>query len=73
MDQIISAHRPDIAIHDSFESSAIPIDVATPTDANIVDKAWEKILKYVDLCVELELQKIWSLRCIKFIPMVIGA
>ena len=70
MDQIISAHRPDIVVHDSLECSAILIDVAIPADVNIVDKKWEKILKYVDLC--LELQKIWNLRCSKFIPIVIG-
>ena len=54
-----------------LERSAILIDVAIPADVNIVDKEWEKILKYVDLC--LKLQKIWNLRCIKFIPIVIGA
>ena len=65
-DRIISAHSPDIVIHDSFERSAILIDVAIPADVNIIDKEREKILKYVDL--RLELQKIWNLRCIKFIP-----
>ena len=70
-DRIISAHRPDIVVHDSLERSAILIDVAIPADVNIVDKEREKILKYVDL--RLELQKIWNLRCIKFIPIVIGA
>ena len=44
--------------------------VAILADVNIADKEWEKILKYVDIC--LELQKIWNLRCIKFIPIVIG-
>ena len=82
MDQIISAYRPDIVVHDSLECSAILshdslecfailIDVAIPADVNIFDKEQEKILKYADLC--LELQKIWNLRCIKFISMVIGA
>ena len=69
-DQIISAHRPDIVIHDTLERSAILIDVAIPADVNIVDKEQKKILKYVELC--LELQKIWNHRCIKFIPIVIG-
>ena len=59
-DRIISAHRPDTVVHDSFKCSAILIDVVIPADVNIVDKEWEKILKYVDLC--LELQKIWNLR-----------
>ena len=70
-DRINSAHRPDIVVHDSLERSVILIDVAIPADVNIVDKEREMILKYVDL--RLELQKIWNLRCIKFIPIVIGA
>jgi len=37
-DRVISAHRPDIVIHDSFECSAILIDVAILVDVNIVDK-----------------------------------
>lgn len=69
-DRVISAHRPDIVIHDSGERSALVIDVAIPADVNIVDKEREKILKYVDL--RLELQKIWNLRSIKCIPIVIG-
>ena len=42
-----------------------------PADVNIIDTEREKILKYVDL--QLELQKIWNLRCIKFIPIVLGS
>ena len=33
-------------------------------------KEHEKVLKYQDLC--LELQQIWNLRTIKFVPTVIG-
>ena len=69
-DRSISAHRPDIVIHDNLECSAILIDVAIPVDVNIMDKECEKMLKYVDL--RLELQMIWNLRCIKFIPIAIG-
>ena len=54
MDQIISAHRPDIVVHDSLECSTILMDVAIPADVNIVDKEWEKMLKYVDLRLELQ-------------------
>ena len=55
-DRTISALRPDIVIHDSLDHSAILNDVAIPADVNIIDKECEKILKYVDL--RLELQKI---------------
>ena len=70
MDQVISAHRPDIVIHDFLEHSTLLLDVAISVDVNIVNKEWEKLLKYVDLW--LELQKIWNLRSIKVIPIVIG-
>ena len=46
------------------------LDVSIPADFNIVEKEREKIRKYQDLC--LELQRIWSLRTIKFLPIVIG-
>ena len=42
-DIVILAHRLDIVILDSFEHSAILIDVAIPADVNIVDKELEKI------------------------------
>ena len=70
-DHIISAHRPDIIIHDSTQRLAILLDVAIPADFNIVDKEKEKIQKYQDLC--LELQRIWNLRTITFVPIIIGA
>ena len=68
-DRVISVHRPDIVIHDSFKCSAILIDVPIPADVNIADKERENILKCVDLC--LELQKTWSLRSIKVISIVV--
>ena len=49
-------YRPDIVIHDSFECSAILIDVAIPADVNIVDEEREKILKYVDLRLDLYME-----------------
>ena len=69
-DHVISAHRPDIVVHDFVEHSAMLLDVSIPADFNIVEKEREKIQKYKDLCFEL--QQIWKLRKIKFIPIVIG-
>jgi len=45
------------------------LDVSIPADFNIVEKEREKIQKYKDLCFEL--QQIWKLRTIKFVPIVI--
>ena len=69
--RVISAHRSDIVVHDSMGCSAILTDIAILADVNIIDKECEKILKHVDL--RLELQKIWNHRWIKFIPIVIDA
>jgi len=44
--------------------------VSIPADFNIVEKEREKIQKYKDLCFEL--QQIWKLQTIKFVPIVIG-
>ena len=46
------------------------LDVSIPADFNIVEKEHEKIQKYHDPC--LELQQIWNLQTIKFLPIVIG-
>ena len=66
-DRVISAHRPDIVVHNCIELSVLVLDVSIPAD---VEKEHEKALKYQDLC--LELQQIWNLRTIKFAPIVIG-
>jgi len=68
--RVISAHRPDIVVHDFVERSAMLLDVSIPVDFNIVEKEREKIQKHKDLCFEL--QQIWKLRTIKFVPIVIG-
>ena len=50
--------------------TGILIDVAIPADANIASKESEKMDKYQDLCIEL--QRLWNLRTVKVIPIVIG-
>jgi hypothetical protein len=46
------------------------IDVAIPTDRNVVQKEAEKKLKYKSLCIEI--QRMWNLKC-TIIPVIIGA
>jgi hypothetical protein len=48
----------------------IIIDVAIPSDKNVIQKEAEKKLKYKNLSIEI--QKIWNMKCF-FIPVIIGA
>ena len=46
------------------------IDVAIPTDRNVVQKEAEKKLKYKSLCIEM--QWMWNLKC-TITPVITGA
>jgi hypothetical protein len=46
------------------------IDVATPSDRNVIQKESEKKLKYKNLSIEI--QRMWSMKCF-VIPVIIGA
>jgi len=46
------------------------IDVAIPTDRNVILKKGEKKLKYKSLCIEI--QQMWNMKC-KILPVIIGA
>ena len=48
-DKIIVKRRPDIAIVNKMEKTAIIIDVAIPGDKRLTDKDKEKIQKYQNL------------------------
>ena len=48
-DKIIVKRRPDIAIVNKMEKTAIIIDVAIPGDKIIIDKKNERIEKYQNL------------------------
>jgi hypothetical protein len=63
-------NRPDIIIKNKKEKTCTLIDVAIPTDRNMVQKEVEKKLKYKSLCIEI--QRMWNLKCI-IIPVIIGA
>ena len=47
------------------------LDVTISAEFNIVEKEYEKILKYQDLC--LKQQQIWNLRMIKFVNGATGS
>jgi hypothetical protein len=46
------------------------IDVAIPGDENVIQKEAEKILKYIDLSIEI--QRMWNVKR-RVIPVIIGA
>ena len=52
-DNVIAERRPDIAIVNKMEETAIIIDVAIPGDKTIIDKEKEKIEKYQNIKREI--------------------
>ena len=53
-DREVTANRPDIIIKNKKEETCTLIDVAIPTDRNVVQKEAEKKLKYKSLCIEIQ-------------------
>ena len=70
MDRKIDANRPDIIIKNHEEQTCIMMDMAVPSDQNILLKGFQKLPKYKDL--EVKVTKMWKLKT-KIIPVVIGA
>ena len=52
-DREVTANRPDIVIKNKQETTCTLIDVAIPTDRNVVQKEVEKKLNYKSLCIEI--------------------
>lgn len=69
-DKKISHNRPDIVLIDKRNSKCQIIDVACPGDKRIQGKEIEKIEKYTDLAVEI--QRLWKMKSVKVVPIVIG-
>ena len=70
-DRVIEARRPDIVFANKTENSAQIIDVAIPGDSRVLDKEVEKIEKYQML--KDEISRLWGMRSVTVIPVVIGA
>jgi hypothetical protein len=64
------ANRPDIIIKNKKDKTCLLIDVAIPSDKNIIQKEAEKKLKYKNLSTEI--QRMWNMKCF-VIPVIIGA
>ena len=70
-DHEIEARRPDIVLVKKKEATAVIVDIAVPGDTRIKTKEQDKILKYQDL--KREIKKLWKLKSVKVVPIVVGA
>lgn len=70
-DNTISARRPDIILVEKKSKKCLIIDIAVPVDKNVTVKENEKIDKYDDL--KWELTRLWHLKKVEIVPIVIGA
>ncbi len=71
VDRAIRERRPDLVVVNKKMKEAWLIDVAVPGDARVANKEVEKQVKYRDLAIEV--QRLWELKKVKVIPIVIGA
>jgi hypothetical protein len=62
-------NRPDIIIKNK-DKTCLLIDVAIPSDKNVIQKEAEKKLKCKNLSIEI--QRMWNMKCF-VIPVIIGA
>jgi hypothetical protein len=66
----VLADRPDIIIKNKNYQNYLLIDVAIPSDRNIIQKESEEKLKYKNL--RIEIQRMCNMKCL-VIPVIIGA
>ena len=70
-DNVMEARRHDLILVDKKAKSCVIIDVAVPGDCRIREKEIEKIETYQNL--KRELKRLWSLKKVEVVPMVVGA
>jgi hypothetical protein len=69
MDREVLADRTDIIVKNK-DRFCLLIDVAIPSDRNIIQNEAEKKLKYKNLSTQI--QKMWNMKCF-VITVIIGA
>ena len=70
-DNKIEHNKPDIVVLDKMERKCLIIDVACPFDIRVKDKEKEKIENCQDL--KREVKRIWKLRKVTVVPIIIGS
>jgi hypothetical protein len=51
----VLANRPDIVVKHKKDKTCLLIDVAVPSDKNLIQKEAEKKLKYKNLSIEIQI------------------
>jgi hypothetical protein len=54
MDREVPANRPDIIVKNKNGRTCLLIDVAIPSDTNVIQKEAEKKIKYKNLSIEIQ-------------------
>ena len=70
-DHIIEARRPDIVVVNKEERNCTIIDIAVPADKRIGEKEKEKVEKYQNL--KREITRMWNMRTVQVVPIVVGS
>ena len=65
------ARKPDTAVVNKNGRSCAIIDIAMPEDIGVSQKEKDKIERYQEL--KTEIKRMWKIRSIKFIPVVVLA
>jgi hypothetical protein len=58
-DREVLANRPDIIIKHRKDKMCLLVDVAIPSDRNVIQKESENKLKYKNLSIEI--QRMWNM------------
>jgi hypothetical protein len=69
-DREVLANRSYLIIKNKKDKICLLIDVAIPSDRNVIQKASENKLKYKNLSIEIQLM--WNMKCF-VIPVITGA
>ena len=69
-DHVIKGRRPDVVV-EKENNKAIIVYTASPWDHRVYEKKGEYIEKYLDL--KREIGKLWGIRRLKVVPIVVGA
>ena len=70
-DNVMEARSPGLILVDKKAKSRVIIDAAIPGDCRIREKEIKKIEKYQNL--KRELKRLWSLKKVEVVPVVVGA
>ena len=70
-DKVLAHNRPDITVIEKRNKHCQLIDPACPFDTRIEKKEEEKLNNYEDL--KYEIARIWQMKKVDVIPVVIGA